>query len=120
ATTIAMFLLLRPLRRRVQRSSRKLSAAQVEYAGGIAETIRVAEETHVFGVIKAQSERMARSVKVYNDLFYETGVRSRLVGKLYENVILVMLVVGVGVLYLIGGHRVGSVGGVILLLFRTS
>ncbi|HEX4466238.1 MAG TPA: ABC transporter ATP-binding protein, partial [Solirubrobacteraceae bacterium] len=120
ALTIAMFLLLRPLRRSVQRSSRHLSAAQVEYAGGIAETIRVAEEAHVFGVIKAQKERMARLVKAYNDLVYQTGVRSRLVSKLYESVIVVLLVLGVAVLYLVGAHRIGSLGGVILLLVRAS
>jgi ATP-binding cassette subfamily B protein len=120
AMTIVMFALLRPLRRRVQRSSRELSAAQVQYAGGVAETIRVAEEAHVFGVIRAQKERMAHLIKAYNDLVYQTGVRSRLVSKLYESLIVVLLVLGVAALYVIGAHRIGSLGGVILLLLRAS
>ncbi len=44
-----LFALLRPLRGFGQRRARALSRAQVQYSRGIAESIRVAEETQVFG-----------------------------------------------------------------------
>jgi ABC-type multidrug transport system fused ATPase/permease subunit len=119
ATTSALlFTLLRPLRKRVVANSRALSSAQVAYAGDIAESIRVAEETHVFGVAGAQRERIERSVQLYNKLFFRSQLLSRLSGKLYESLIYVLLVAGVGGLYLVGGGQSASLGGVILLLLR--
>ncbi len=117
-TTVFMFALLRPLRQRVVRNSRALSKAQVGYAGDIAESIRVAEETHVFGVAGAQRERIERSVQVYNHLFFRSQLLSRLSGKLYESLIYVLLVAGVAGLYLAGGGQSASLGGVVLLLLR--
>jgi ABC-type multidrug transport system fused ATPase/permease subunit len=117
-TTVLMFALLRPLRMRVLSNSRALSNAQVGYAGDIAESIRVAEETHVFGVAGAQRERIERSVQVYNRLFFRSQVLFRLSGRLYESVIYVLLVAGIAGLYLVGGGKSASLGAVILLLLR--
>jgi ATP-binding cassette subfamily B protein len=117
-TTVLLFGLLRPLRKRVIRNSRALSRAQVAYAGDIAESIRVAEEAHVFGVAAAQRERLERSVQVYNKLFFRSQLLSRLAGKLYESLIYVMLVAGIAGLYLVGGGQSASLGAVILLLLR--
>jgi ATP-binding cassette, subfamily B, bacterial len=116
--TVAMFVALRPLRTRTMKSNRELSGAQVRYASGVAEAIRLAEETHVFGVIEPQRERMARSVQFYNKLVYRTGVLTRLSSKLYESLIVVLLLAGIAALYLIGAHHVAALGGVILLLLR--
>ncbi len=117
-TSTCLFALLRPLRKRVVANSRELSKAQVAYAGDIAESIRVAEETHVFGVAAAQRERIERSVERYNRLFFRSQLLSRLAGKLYESLIYVLLVAGVAGLYLAGGGQSASLGGVILLLLR--
>jgi len=119
-STISVLLLggLRPLRQRVVRTSRELSRAQVQYAGAVAEAIRLAEETHVFGVVERQRERMSKSVARYNFLFYKNMLLSRLAGRVYESVIVVLLVAGIGVLYLVGGGHAGSLGGVILVLYR--
>jgi ATP-binding cassette subfamily B protein len=117
-TTVVLFGFLRPLRKRVVSNSRALSKAQVAYAGDIAESIRVAEEAHVFGVAAAQRERIERSVQVYNKLFFRSQLLSRLAGKLYESLIYVMLVAGIAGLYLVGGGQSASLGGVILLLLR--
>jgi len=117
-TSALLFGLLRPLRKRVIRNSRALSKAQVAYAGDIAESIRVAEETHVFGVAAAQRERIERSVQVYNDLFFRSQLLSRLAGKFYESLIYVLLVAGVAGLYLAGGGQSATLGAVVLLLLR--
>jgi ATP-binding cassette, subfamily B, bacterial len=117
-TSVLLFGLLRPLRKQVVRNSRALSKAQVAYAGDIAESIRVAEETHVFGVAGAQRERIERSVQLYNRLFFRSQLLSRLAGKLYESMIYVLLVGGVAGLYLAGGGHSATLGAVVLLLLR--
>lgn len=117
-TSALLFGLLRPLRKQVVRNSRALSEAQVAYAGDIAESIRVAEETHVFGVAAAQRERIERSVQLYNRLFFRSQLLSRLAGKLYESMIYVLLVGGVAGLYLAGGGHSATLGAVVLLLLR--
>jgi ABC-type multidrug transport system fused ATPase/permease subunit len=117
-TSVLLLAAMRPLRQRVVRTSRELSRAQVHYAGAVAEAIRLAEETHVFGVVERQRERMNQSVHTYNILFYKNALLSRLAGRLYESVIVVLLVAGIAVLYLVGGGHAGTLGGVILVLYR--
>ncbi|HTC67941.1 MAG TPA: hypothetical protein VK662_00105, partial [Acidothermaceae bacterium] len=70
ALSIGMFALLRPLRARGGRYSRELSRAQVAYAGGIAESNRVAEETHVFGADGAQRAKVGRLVRHAQHYFF--------------------------------------------------
>jgi ABC-type multidrug transport system fused ATPase/permease subunit len=118
ALSIAMFALLRPLRASGGRNARDLSKAQVAYAGGIAESNRVAEESHVFGAGEAQRANIHTLVMQSQDFFYRSQVLLRLVTNLYQTIIYVLLVAGIGVLYLVGGHHAGSLGGVILVLLR--
>ena len=54
--SITLFALLRPMRNAGARSAKGLSRAQLKYAAGIAESNRVAEESHVFGAGAAQRE----------------------------------------------------------------
>jgi ATP-binding cassette, subfamily B, bacterial len=116
--SVAMFGLLRPLRGRGVGNARALSRAQVDYAGAIAESIRVAQETQVFGVNHVQRERIGRYVLSSNQLFFRTQVLARLVGNLYQSLIYILLVAGIAGLYLVGGSHAGSLGAVILLLLR--
>jgi ATP-binding cassette, subfamily B, bacterial len=117
-TSVLLIGLLRPLRKRVVGNARALSRAQVGYAGSVAESIRVAEETHVFGVAAAQRKQIESSVQVYNKLFFRAQLLSRLSGNLYQSVIYLLLVAGVAGLYLAGGGQSASLGAVILLLLR--
>jgi ABC-type multidrug transport system fused ATPase/permease subunit len=117
-TSVLLFGLLRPLRKLGVRYARGLSKAQVEYARGIAEAIRVAEETHVFGADAAQRERIERAVQTSNVFYFRTMLLTRLVGNLYQSMLYVLLVAGIGALYLVGGGHSASLGGVILLLLR--
>jgi ATP-binding cassette subfamily B protein len=118
ALSIGMFALLRPLRARGGRYSRELSRAQVAYAGGIAESNRVAEETHVFGADAAQRAKVARLVRRSQHYFFRAQLLGRLVTNGYQSLVYVLLVAGVGVLYLVGGGHAGSFGAVVLLLLR--
>jgi ATP-binding cassette, subfamily B, bacterial len=118
ATSVLLFGLLRPLRGRGVRNSRALSSAQVRYAGGIAEANRLAEETHVFGVVAAQRRRVGELVRESQDFFYRAQVITRLITNMYQSLIYVLLVGGLAGLYLLGGRHAGALGGVVLLLLR--
>ncbi len=117
--SMSLFGLLRPLRSRGVRNARALSKAQVEYAGGVAEAIRLVEETQVFGVLAAQRDRIEGFSRVLQRFFYRTQLLARLVGGVYQSVIYLMMVGGIaGFYWLAGGHHAGALGGVILLLIR--
>jgi ATP-binding cassette, subfamily B, bacterial len=118
ATSVLMFGLLRPLRGRGSRNARELSQAQVRFAGGIAESNRLAEETHVFGVIDAQRTRVASLVHDSQHFYFRATVIGRLITNLYQSIIYLLLIAGLAALYLVGGHHAGSLGGVVLLLLR--
>jgi ATP-binding cassette subfamily B protein len=118
-TSVLLFGLLRPLRSRGVRNARALSKAQVDYAGGVAEAIRVAEETQVFGVTDAQRGRIGAYVSSSQHLYFRTQLLARLVSNLYQSVIYLLLVAGLaGLYYLAGPGHAGSLGGVVLLLTR--
>jgi ATP-binding cassette, subfamily B, bacterial len=117
-TSVVMFALLRPLRGRGVAYSRALSKAQMEYAGGIAQAIRVAEETHVFGVVGAQRAHIDALVQKSRGFYFRTALLSKLVGSLYQSLIMLLLLGGIAGLYLVGGGHAGALGGVVLLLVR--
>jgi ABC-type multidrug transport system fused ATPase/permease subunit len=118
ASAILLFAALRPLNRLGVRRSRALSRAQMEYAGGIGETIRTAEETHVFGVAGAQRNRIDGFVAKSRDLFYRTQLVARLTPSIYQSMIYVILVIGLWVLHELGSGHVASLGAVVLRLLR--
>jgi ABC-type multidrug transport system fused ATPase/permease subunit len=117
---IVMFVLLRPLRSLGSSRSRALSAAQVEYAGGIAESNRLAEEAQVFGVTGAQYVRVAAFIERCRELFYRTQVIAKLVPNLYQSLIYLVLILGLAALHSYGSGHAGSLGAVVLLLVRAS
>jgi ATP-binding cassette subfamily B protein len=119
STAVLLFGALRPLRGRQVRYSRALSKAQVEYAGGVAEAIRLAQETQVFGVGEAQRQRIGRLVGVYQHFFFRSRVLTTLVSNMYQSVIYLLLVGGIaGLYYLASPSHAGQLGGVVLLLSR--
>jgi ATP-binding cassette, subfamily B, bacterial len=117
---VAMFAVLRPLRSLGSRLSRAASQAQMEYAGGIAEANRVAEETQVFGVMDAQYNRIAGLVGICRNLFFRSQVVAKLVPGLYQSLIYLVLIAGLAALHSAGGAQAGSLGAVVLLLLRAS
>jgi ABC-type multidrug transport system fused ATPase/permease subunit len=118
SVSIALFGLLRPLRSQGVANSRALSAAQVRYASGIAESIRLAEEVHVFGVVAAQRERIAGLVANSERFYYRSQVITRFVSNFYQSLIYILLVGGVAGLTLAGRSHAGSLAGVVLVLLR--
>ena len=115
---LLLFAALRPLNKLVKLRARQLSSAQLDYAGGISETVRVAEESQVFGVGAAQRERIGHFVDLAHDLFYRTQLVIRLTPNLYQSLMYLLVVAGLGALYVVGKGHVASLAGVILLLVR--
>jgi ABC-type multidrug transport system fused ATPase/permease subunit len=120
AIAVLMFAVLRPLRSLGARYSRTLSQAYVDYAGGVAEASRLAEETQVFGVMEAQYGRVARLVLVCRDLMFRTQLMARLVPNLYQSLIYLVVIVGLGALNASGSGHAASLGAVVLLLLRAA
>jgi ATP-binding cassette subfamily B protein len=117
-TSVLLFGLLRPMRARGVRIARSLSAAQVRYAGGVAEANRLAEEAHVFGAVAAQRARVGELIDDSQKYVYRSQLITRLITNIYQSLIYVLLVAGLFGIYLIGGRHAGALGGVVLLLLR--
>jgi ABC-type multidrug transport system fused ATPase/permease subunit len=100
------------------RRARELSQAQLEYAGGISEASRLAEETQVFGVAAALNRRVGRLISVAQELFYRTALVARLSPSLYQSAIYLILVGGLAALYSEGSGHFAALGAVILLIVR--
>ena len=115
---LALFGAMRPLNRLGVRRARQLSRAQLDYAGGISETVRLAEETQVFGVGAAQRGRIDHYIQAARSLYLRTQIVSRLTPNLYQSMMYLLLIGGLAALYTVNRHNVASLGGVILLLVR--
>jgi len=115
---LVLFAAMRPLNRLGVRNARQLSRAQLNYAGGISETVRLAEETQVFGVGEAQRDRIDGLIGIARRLYFRTQVIMRLTPNLYQSLVYLLLVAGLGGLYVVNKHNVAALGGVILLLIR--
>jgi ABC-type multidrug transport system fused ATPase/permease subunit len=117
---LALFGLLRPLRLLGKRRARALSRTQIEYAGGIAESIRVAQETQVFGAGAAQRRRMAGLVGRAQENYFATQMLIRLLPNLYQSLMYLLMVGALAALYAEGRGHAGSLGAVVLILVRAS
>ncbi len=118
--SMLLFGLLRPLRGFGRRRARALSRAQVQYSRGIAESIRVAEETQVFGVGAAQRARIDGYQATTRRHLLVTQTLLRLVSNLYQALIYVVFVGALFALYEVGKGHAGSLGAVVLILVRAS
>ena len=118
AAAVILFGLMRPLNQIGARQARALSQAQMNYAGGVSEATRVAEETRVFGVAAAQRQGVRRLIDTARDLFFRTQLLGRLVPNIYQSVIYLTVVAGLYGLHATNAGHVGSLGAVVLLLVR--
>jgi ATP-binding cassette subfamily B protein len=117
---VLIFIAVRPLKKLGVRRARALSRAQVSYAGGINEAIRLAEETHVFGVAGEQRKRIDALVQEAKRLFFSTQVLAKLVPNIFQSLILIMLVGALWVLHAIGVGNTPALVAIIMLLVRSA
>jgi ABC-type multidrug transport system fused ATPase/permease subunit len=82
ALAVVMFAVMRPLRKAGIGRARQLSRAQLQYARGIAESIRIAEEAQVFGAGAAQRRKIDRRVEIARRLLFQTQLLTRIGGSI--------------------------------------
>ena len=118
AAASLMFVALRPANSLAMQTARRLSAAQLEYAGSVGEANRVAEEVNVFGVGRPQADRVTKFVMVARDLYLRVQILARLVPNVYQSLIYFILVLGLIAISVSGVSGFSSLGAVVLLLVR--
>jgi ATP-binding cassette subfamily B protein len=116
--TIILFGALRPLNSLGVRRARALSKAQLEYAGGVGQASRLAEETQVFGVGEAQRLQVNTLIDNARALFFRTQLLGRLTPNVYQSMVYLILVGGLWLLADAGTKHVVSLGAVVLILLR--
>ena len=109
---------LRPLSRLGSQRSRALSRASLQYAGGMNEAVRLAEETHVFGTGAAERDQADALLADVTSAYYHTNLLGRLVPGIYQSLIYLLVMSALAGLYFAGVGPVASLGAVVLLLVR--
>jgi ABC-type multidrug transport system fused ATPase/permease subunit len=116
-TGVLLFGLLRPLNAKGAQYAKNLSAAQLNYAAGVSEASRLAQETQVFGVDGPQRARIHALIGHAEALFFRTQVILRMSPALYQSGILILLVGGLAILWRTNANIAG-LGAAILLIVR--
>jgi ABC-type multidrug transport system fused ATPase/permease subunit len=115
---LVLFGALRPFNILAQRFSRELSEAQLQYAGGISEAGRMAEETQVFGThaaLRAQADKLVGRVQA---LWFRSQLVNRLAPGLYQSAVILILVAGMYVIFKEGRSHFTALTGVVLIVYR--
>jgi ABC-type multidrug transport system fused ATPase/permease subunit len=118
AMAMILFGILHPLRNKGREGSKELSDAQLEVASMVGEMNRMAEETQVFGVARAQGQPLDDHIEGVRRLFVRTQTMLRLAPNVYQSVLYFLMVVGLGAIYLLDIGDIPSLGAVVLLLIR--
>jgi ABC-type multidrug transport system fused ATPase/permease subunit len=119
-SAVALFWAFRPINRAGRTAAHDASQAFIDQAGGISEAVRLAEEAQVFGVIGAYRERMSKLIEVARATTYRSSLTARTVGSLYQSAVYLIIIGGLGGLYVAHAGDLASLGAVILILVRAS
>ena len=115
----ALLMLLRPLANIGHHRAAVLSRAWMGFAGGVNESVRLAEEAHVFGAEESQRARTDRLIDAMRKPNLQTQWLGGFVPGAYQSLIYLMLVLGLVGLYETGTGHIASLGAVVLLLVRS-
>ena len=115
---VALFALLRPVSTLVRRRASETSMASVALATRVNESVRVAEETNVFGTEEAQRQLTSQMIAQLRAPFFQYQFVSRLVPGVYQSLVYILVIGALAGVYASGAHHVGSLGAVVLLLVR--
>ncbi len=118
AATLLLFGAMRPLNQLGARRARALSQAQLEYAGGVNQANRLAEETQVFGTGAAQRVHVEALIERARELFFKTQVIGRISPAVFQSMVLLILVGALEYLEREGAGHAVSLGSVIFILMR--
>jgi ABC-type multidrug transport system fused ATPase/permease subunit len=120
ATAVILFEGLRPVDRLGRRSAQDMSQSTMEHASAVSESVRLAQEAQVFGAGPAHRQHVGALVEAVRVNFYRTQLTSRAIVNVYQSLVIVLIVAGLGGLYLLGTGHLASLGAVVLMLVRAS
>jgi ATP-binding cassette subfamily B protein len=120
AATIVLFQGLRPIDRLGRRAAEDMSQATIAHASAVSESVRLAQEAQVFGAAPAYRKRVGVLVDTVRIAFYRTQLTARVIGTVYQSLVIMLIVAGLAGLYLLGTSRLASLGAVVLMLVRAS
>jgi ATP-binding cassette subfamily B protein len=120
ASAIVLFWVLRPMARLGGRAARELSQANMNHAAGVSESVRLAEESQVFGTVTAARERIGNLIGVAQEAFFRYQLMGGLAQTTYQSLVILMIVGGLTGLYVTGAGHLATLGAVVLMLVRAS
>ena len=119
-SAIVLFAAFRPLDRAGRKAASDSSQAYIDQAGGISESVRLAEETEVFGATNAYRSRLAHLIETARNASFHANLTLRIVGGVYQSAIYFIIVGGITVIYFAHAGNLASLGAVVLILVRAS
>lgn len=118
AASSAMVMGLRPLGSWGGRAAADLSRASMDQAAGINESVRMAEEAHVFGADIAIRTRVNSLVNTVSNSFFRMQFALKINQTIYQGLVFLLIVAGLAGLYVSGDKHLATLGAVILILLR--
>jgi ABC-type multidrug transport system fused ATPase/permease subunit len=115
---LLIVLLLRPITGSTRRRATRLVGANAEYTESVAEASALALEMRVFGVERAEVERLADAAGATGRASTRTRFSSDAGSAIYRSATLLFLVGAVGGLYALGDVDLSAVGAVVVLMVR--
>jgi ATP-binding cassette, subfamily B, bacterial len=113
-----IFLMLRPVARRLRRHAAALSTENIEYSKGVQEVVLMAEETEVFGASPTYLDSFHRQIDGIRQPMLRTRFLAQGVPALYQSVALLLLVLALGVIATVGMDEIAGLAAVVLILLR--
>ena len=118
ALGLVIILVLRPLTQSTRRRATRFVASNARFAEAVAEDSALALEMRVFGVERAEAERLAEESRRTAHEGYLTRFSSYSGMSVYRSASLFFLIGAVGGLNAIGGVDLSAVGAVVVLMVR--
>lgn len=119
AVAAAMLLvLLRPLTRRTRSSTKEQQAATRALGGEVTEAVRLAQEVRVFGVGPSVLDTLAAAEARASVPLQRSTFTNHVGPGAYQTLALAFLVLAVGLVSLVDGAEVASLGAAVVLLLR--
>ncbi len=115
-----LFAVLRPFNLWARAGARDLSQANMDHAEGVSESVRMAEETQVFGATAAHRARVNGLVEVARGAFFRFQLAGRMIQSTYQSVVILLLVGGLAGLYVAGAGDLPTLGAAVLMLVRAA
>ena len=120
ASAAVLFEALRPIDRLGRAAAKDLSQATMDHAAGVSESVRLAEESQVFGAGASHRQRVGALIEMVSGAFFRYQLTARAVTNAYQSLVILLIVGGLGGLYLLGSRQIAALGAVVLMLVRAS